>query len=800
MSIKYYLTCLFLCFISVTISQNCNLKFQGIVKDFHDGAPIEGAYIKMEGSNIYAISDERGNFVFNNICTVSFKVSVSHVSCNTKTVTINLNKKSFIEIRLEHHIEELIEVNVTSKVNKKSKTAQESVIKSDVLERYSSLSLGDAIKEIPGISSINTGNSIVKPVINGLHSSRVLIMTNNVRLQDQEWGIEHAPNIDINSAESISLIKGANALEFGGDALGGVIIVNPSRTFNKDSIFGKTMLNGHSNGKGYGFNTTLTKTFSKGFYINGQVSHKQIGDYKTPDYFLTNTGSKKTGFSAFTGLKKLEYGFEVYYSYLKNKIAILRSSHIGNVEDLVNAINSDEPTIINGFSYDINAPKQEVIHQIFKANYYLRFKNFGKLDIQYDYQNNHRFEFDIRRGDDRDNAAIDLELQSHTFKSTLKLDSNSDNIYKIGLLAGYQDNYANPGTGVRRLIPDYQKFDFGIFSIGNFKPSEKLAIDIGVRYDFNRINAKKFYQTSRWIERGYNDDFSDIIIEDFGTQLLVKPSFDFHSVSVSTGLSYDLGKNRSVLFNYGLSNRAPNASELFSDGLHHSAARIELGDLRILKETSNRISGTYNYDSEKATITVEGFFNHIHNFIYLEPTGVETTIRGSFPVWEYKQVNAILFGADLNMRYEINRKFMVQNKSSFMKGEDVSSNRDLIDIPSLKTTNLVRFTNKKWSNFSAEIQSELVFRQRNFPNNNFEAYIPRTDSFILVDISSPPPAYHLFNVRSDFDLKISKKENVRVAFSINNLLNTSYRENLNRLRYFADEIGRNFSIQLIYNY
>ena len=119
MSVKYYLTCFLLFFINVTISQNCNLKFQGIVKDFHDDTPIEGAYIKLEGSNLYAISDERGNFVFNNICTVNFKVSVSHVSCGSKTVTINLNKKSFIEIRLEHHIEELIEVNVTSKVNKK---------------------------------------------------------------------------------------------------------------------------------------------------------------------------------------------------------------------------------------------------------------------------------------------------------------------------------------------------------------------------------------------------------------------------------------------------------------------------------------------------------------------------------------------------------------------------------------------------------------------------------------------------------------------------------------------------------
>ena len=117
------------------------------------------------------------------------------------------------------------------------------------------MSLGDAIKEIPGVSSINTGNTIVKPVINGLHSSRVLIMTNNVRLQDQEWGIEHAPNIDINSAGSVSLIKGANALEYGGDAIGGVIIVNPIRIFAKDSLFGKTIINGQSNSKGYGFNS-----------------------------------------------------------------------------------------------------------------------------------------------------------------------------------------------------------------------------------------------------------------------------------------------------------------------------------------------------------------------------------------------------------------------------------------------------------------------------------------------------------------------------------------------------------------
>lgn len=800
MSKKYYLTYLLLCTSSIILGQNCNLKLQGTVKDFHDSSPILEATIQIEGLKTYAVTDAKGNFVINNICAPKFTIKVAHVACETKVIQVDLTKKTFLNIRLEHHIEELNEVTVTSEVDKKTKTAQETVLKSDILERYSSLSLGDAIKEIPGVSSINTGNSIVKPVINGLHSSRVLVMTNNVRLQDQEWGIEHAPNIDINAAGSVSLIKGANALEYGGDAIGGVIVVNPTRVFAKDSVFGQTTLNGQSNGRGYGFHTALTRTYDNGWYASGQTSSKRSGDFSAPDYVLTNTGNRSNAFSFFVGKKKLEYGYEFYYSYLKNEIAILRSSHIGNVENLVDAINSLQPVVIDPFSYDINSPRQEVTHQIFKGTFYKRFENFGKLDIQYDYQNNRRFEYDIRVGDDRNTPAIDLLLRSYTLKSTLKLDSDSNNRYKVGVLVGFQNNFANPETGVRRLIPDYDKFDAGFFTLGNFKLNENLTLDAGIRYDFSRIDAQKFYQTSRWNERGYNVDFSDIIVQDFGTQLLVNPVFDFHNVSVSAGIAYTINDDSSLLFNYGLSNRAPNASELFSDGLHHSAARIELGDLRIQKETSNRVSGTYTYKVEKASIHVEGFFNHIKDFIYLEPTGVETTIRGSFPVWEHKQINATLYGIDLDVSHFINNQLTFQNKSSFIKGKDLSSDRALIDIPSFKTVNIIRYTNEKWSNFHAELQSEWVLRQNEFPNNNFEVFIPRTNSFVLLDISTPPPAYHVLNFRSGFDLTLFKEIPVNVAFTINNVLNTSYREYLNRLRYFADELGRNFMIQLKFNY
>ena len=306
MSKKYFLSCLLLFVCNTIISQNCNLIFKGVITDFHDGTPISGAYIKLEGSKLYGVSDSEGVFVIKNICTSKIKAIVSHVSCESKLVSVNLNIKSFADIQLEHHVEELTEVNITTKANKKIKTVQESFIKNETLEKFTSLSLGDVIKEIPGISSINTGNSIIKPVINGLHGSRVLIMTNDVRLQDQEWGIEHAPNIDINSAGSVSLIKGASALEYGGDAIGGVIIVNPIRVFAKDSLFGKTIINGQSNSKGYGFNSTFTKTSNNGWYVSGQTSYKKFGDFNSPNYMLTNTGSESRAFSLFTGRKEFE--------------------------------------------------------------------------------------------------------------------------------------------------------------------------------------------------------------------------------------------------------------------------------------------------------------------------------------------------------------------------------------------------------------------------------------------------------------------------------------------------------------
>ena len=782
-------------------SQNCNHSLEGYVLDFHNGEPIVGATLQIKNSQLHTISDSNGKFFINNLCESFIELIVSHIACDKKTLEIDIKDDLQTTIYLEHHIEELEMIAIKgNNSNIGAISAQKEKIDKKTIDNFSSESLGTILKQAKGVSSINTGNKIVKPVINGLHSSRITIMNNNVRMEDQEWGIEHAPNIDINAIENITIIKGSNALAYAGDAIGGIVVLKPQRYLNKDTLFGKTIVGFQSNGQGYNLNSMLSKSFKNGWFANGNIGYKQNGDLKSPDYNLTNTGAKSFSSNIIMGYQKFEYGFEANLSYIDNIMGILSASHIGNVGDLVNAIDNEEPLIIDDFSYAINSPKQEVAHLLGKINFYKRFSTLGKLSVQYDYQNNHRFEFDKRIGDDRDKPAVDLKLITQNLKSDLIIDKFDDSKIYLGVTGKYQENIANPETGVRRLIPDYEKTDFSFYGIWNTTYNDKLAADLGIRYDYNFIDAQKYYITSRWEERGYNEDFSDFVVNDLGTQLLTNPTFTYHNISLSAGLIYTINKNNNLTLAYGLSSRPPNASELFSDGLHHSAARIELGDLRLTKELSNRVGLSYQLENNKINLNIDAFSNQINDFIYLKPTGTQSTIRGAFPVWEYFKTNALLVGVDTSFDYQFTESWSLNSSLSYVYGQNTEEDIPLIDIPTFKLNNALNYKLKKWNHLNVRLAHEWAGKQNRYPNYNFETYIPTTEEYLEVDISTPPNAFQLIHLYGDVTFLFNEKMNLNLMLGITNLFDTNYREYLNRLRYYADDTGRNITIQIKFNY
>nr|WP_315250642.1 TonB-dependent receptor [uncultured Flavobacterium sp.] len=745
-------------------------------------------------------SDASGNYSDVNLSNGKTKIFISHIGYQSIDTIIDLKSSLKIDFKLKLNTTTLHEVVIQQKTSSTNKSVVEQQLKLETIEKYSNQSLGDALKEIAGISSLKTGSTVVKPIIHGLYGSRVPIINNNVKLEDQQWGTEHAPNFDINAASKITVIKGASGLQYGGDAIGGLVIIDPV-SVKKDTLFGKTILNLDSNGKGGSINTSIHKGNNLGWSWNTLATLKYMGDKQAPDYVLSNTGNQEANFSGDIKYATKKYNATAFYSYYKSIIGILSASHTGSVNDLYESITNKAPSIVNDFTYTIKNPKQDVEHQIAKFNFNYYFNESIYISSQYAFQFNKRLEYDVRRGDYKNTAALDLDLKTNTLNIDLKKNGHDWNL-KSGISVAAQNNYANPATGIRPLIPNYDKIDFGAYGIASYNFSDTFSIDGGIRYDFSKIDATKYYQKSRWNERGYNETFPEFIVGDYGTQWLTKPSFTFHNISASAGFQKKTASNWQFYTNVSFASRNPNPSEFFSDGLHHSTGVIELGDLNLDKEQSTKLSVTILKKLNQFSFEINPYINHIQDYIFLKPVGFESTIRGAFPVWEYQQTNARLLGIDVQTHWDITNQWQHSFSLAYVNGKDLRKAEPLIDMPPLNLNNKIHFSKKEWNELILELKSEIVLKQNQYPENNFYTNIIKDNEFesVLVDISTPPPAYHLLHFYSEMKFNTIKNINTTLAFSIQNIFNVSYRDYLNRQRFFADEIGRSFQIQLKFNY
>ena len=772
-------------------------KISGQIID-ENNKPLEGCHIHIRNKN--TTSNAEGNYVIQNIPKGKVKIYVSSLGYISIEKMVSVDGDFTLDFTLGVKTNTLDVVDVSKKRNTENNTVLEQKIKTETIEKYSSQTLGDALKEVTGVTILRTGSTIVKPVINGLHSSRVPTISNNVRLEDQQWGSEHAPNFDINAAGKITVIKGASGLQYGGDAIGGLVIIEPLFV-KKDTLFGKTISNLSTNGSGGTLSTSLHKGNFCDWSWNALGTFKYFGDRNSANYVLSNSGNREFNFSGDVKYTGKKYEISGFYSLYKAQIGILSASHIGNVNDLYNIINIQIPSIVKDFTYTLNNPAQDVKHHLAKVNFNYFANENSLLAFQYSYQVNKRLEFDVRKKDLKDIPALDLELVTHSIKFDFKKECLHWD-FKTGLNAENQTNVASFDTKVRPLIPDYIKNDFGFYAIANKPISTSLTVDLGLRYDLSDIRASKYYLKSRWTERNYDNQFSEFKVGESGNQWLTKPNFFFHNFSGSFGIHKQFSQDLNWYVNLSVASRNPNPSEFFSDGLHHSTGQIELGDLGLQKEQSYKFSTTLQKKWTKFSIEINPYFNSIRNYIFLKPVGFETTIRGAFPVWDYEQTNALLTGLDFNSTWELSNHFKHQFSFATVNGFDLTNELPLIAMPPTAISNKIQYSKKEFQGLVLELKNEVVLRQTQFPNNNFTTKIIQNNEFVdvVVDISSPPKAYHLWSFYSEMKFKTFKSGFATIGFSVQNITNTNYRDYLNSQRFFVDELGRNFQIQLKINY
>ncbi len=774
---------LILLILSVSIpllAQNCSFQLDGEIIDGETNEKLAGAIIQIKSEGATIETDSNGYYNFNNLCNDSITIEVTFSGYKNYKKNIRIKPKFHFDILLHTEGSELASVEITHKKDD-YKTLTSTTISERGLDKQRGKNLGEILKTLPGVDAIQTGPNVFKPTIQGFSGNRIVIIQNNVRLEGQNWGNDHAPEIDPFSTDQITVIKGANALVYGPEAQSGAIIIAPFKVPKKSGIYGNTFSNLQTNNRMFqnAGQVCLSSHKFKNWYTHIQGSQKYGGNIKTPEHYLDNTASQEFNGSAHIGYDGVKRNFRLTYNSFNQTLGVYKGANIGNLSDLIKNLEGLGYENTNKFSYDINRSYQHTKHNLLQLKYQQNFKKGSSLTSILTYQHNDRKEFDLHRPKSDHSNKPNISYLLSTWQAELQYNHRviKNNIRKSGIQAFQQENITET-TDLRLFIPNFKSKSLGVYHIHSLIFA-KTQMDLGVRYDLRQIQIYKYVNKE-----------------------LISPSKTYHAFSSSMGINHQINRHIDINLNIAYSMRPPAVNELFSDGLHHGESIFIMNNKTDFSfKTENNLNNTISLNFRKPNINTQlsGFYNRIQNFIYLKPSAPIISIRGAFPTFYYQQSNATVLGLDFLNHINLSKKWALETKGNITQGKEQFDGDYILNMPSPKLSNAMSYSFKNYKilkNSELELSYMYCFKQVFFPKKQFDINYNTVEgpkTFTLIgDYLPAPNGYGLLNASFNTEIPF-KKIKVNFYISANNLLNTRYRNYLNRLRYYTDEQGFNCS-------
>ncbi|MCU0323129.1 MAG: TonB-dependent receptor [Chitinophagaceae bacterium] len=639
-------------------TKNCNLKLSITVKDDHTLEALSNCYVFIQALNKTYITNAAGKISINQLCSGKYKLKIIHIGCDTLITEINVQSNTTQELYMHHVKVELGEVVVQDQ--KKDATSIKTSIRGNDIFKTRGLNLAQSLQQINGVRLLSTGSTIAKPIIHGLHSNRIVVVNNGVKLESQQWGTDHAPEIDPFSADKFTVVKGAAAVKYGAEAMAGVVITEPKpiRVLKgTNAEINTALFSNNRMGVISGLlETSNGKINNLGFRVQGTI--KRGGNFKVPQYWIANTGVEEANLSAAVSYHQQQWKFQFFSSYFSTTIGLYPGAHVENLTDLERAIASPSPLFISDFSYAINKPKQQAAHFLNKLQVNYQLNSAHQFTVTVAHQENKRKEFDPR-------SFITLPEMSLSLGTTsAELLYNAQLLHQLKIESGVQFNFQqniNNATSSRIFIRNYESTNLAAFTNLQYN-SNKLTLEAGVRVD------------NRWFESYYKKN-----------DTLTIHTRNFSNLTSTIGAAYAISNNLKIAANIASAWRPPAPNELYANGLHQGLASIEIGnqDFKAEKSWSTNVQIDYTKDS---TLLIEAvlYNNSFENFIFLQPSlPPALTIRGYYPVFQYQQTDANLMGADFTMHYFLKSNFKLTGKASFLRAKNTITNEWIVLMETL---------------------------------------------------------------------------------------------------------------------
>ena len=719
---------------STTYSQN---SLSGTITDATSKQPLEQVSIYFPQLEKGTITDDSGKYAIHNLPTGNYKIVISYLGYQTISKSIDLNsEQTTFNFVLKETAIEMEEVIVSTPFHK---LQSENVMKVEYanvkeLKNKGAITLADGITNIAGVESVSTGIGIGKPVIRGLNANRVLVYTQGIRLENQQFGDEHGLGVNDAGIESIEVIKGPASLLYGSDAMGGVLYLNPEKFAIPNATAGDVNLNYYSNTEGLNANAGFKTSGDKiKFLLRGAITSH--ADYKTgSDERVTNSRFKEYDVKTGIGYQNTSFKTEVRYNY--------NNSNLGIPEEIGEQSTDRSPM----------KPNQTIDNHILSSKSNLLFDK-SSLDLTIGYTSNIRKEFE----EGEDGAALHMNLNTINYNLQYHLPKYGILETIIGTQGLHQ---TNTNYGEELLIPDATTNDIGFFGTSHLHLNDSNDMQLGIRYDHRAISGKE----------------NGIINEEGYIPALDR---DFSSFNAALGYKLNFLDNFVSRINLATGYRAPNLAELTSNGVHEGTNRFEIGNPDLKNEQNLQTDLSLEYKNEHFEVYVNGFYNSVNNYVFIAPNGDE--IDGN-QVFIYNQQDANLYGAEAGIHIHPHPIDWLHFESSFqtVRGR-LKNDNNLPLIPATSITNTLRGEFSKINDWLKNSYSFVTLKSV-FKQDQISAFETNTDGYSLLSVGL---GTQIRMLKTPMDLRISG----------NNLLNKDYFSHLSRLKYDGiGNVGRNITL------
>ena len=600
-----------------------------------------------------------------------------------------------------------------------------------------STNLIDAIAKQPGMAQITTGSGISKPVIRGLGYNRIVVVNDGIRQEGQQWGDEHGIEIDANEVGTVEILKGPASLMYGSDAIGGVLVFKGMPTQPEGTVKGKINTEYQTSNGLLGASLNLAGN-QKGFTWDAHFSEKHAHAYRNRyDGYVPNSQFSERAFSLKAGLMR-NWGF----SNLKFGYYNLVPSIVEGERDTVTGELVSEGDLL---SYKHGLPYQKVYHYKAVSESFINLSS-GYLKVIAGYQQNRRQEFEESADE------YGLYLQLHTLNYDVRYVSEEKAGWKFSTgLNGMGQKSIN--LGEEYLIPDYALFDAGVYATAS-KALGRWNLSGGLRFDYRYLDSK-----------GLTED-DEVRFEDFTRY--------FKGVTGSLGATCEVTEGLDLKFNLARGYRAPNISELASNGEHEGSLRYEFGNHNFKPEYSLQADLGLNYATRYFEMNASVFANHIDNYIYLHR--IDSIIEPDLMTFAYAQGEAMLMGFEAAVDIHPFHALHIGSTFSYVDAQLLHQPEEMRWHPMTPAPRL-----------SVDMKYELTHDGKVFNNAYLAARmdwcLEQDHYYVAYDTETATPSYLLLGFSAGTDVLIKGKKIAALTMIVDNLTDVCYQDHLSRLKY-----------------